>query len=156
MVRVHACWAVELVHDGGQHDKERDEQEKDRDEVFWVSDHCGDPPTRRRYVSPFRRKVQISHQVGPPLPHVISNSSQVVVATSISRRTQLAFFRSPLMLLAYAFNPIPVLAAIVRKLFGDLIQSAWRGPRLASIGVELHQLPDVEFVHLDQCFRQVP
>ena len=33
-----------------------------------------------------------------------------------------------LMLLAYAFDPIPVLATIVRKLFGDLIRSAWRGP----------------------------
>ncbi len=76
--------------------------------------------------------------------------------TPISRRTPLAFLRSALMLLAYAFDPIPVLAAIVRKLFGDLIQSAWRGPTHASIGVELHYLSDVEFVHLDQCFRQLP
>jgi hypothetical protein len=56
----------------------------------------------------------------------------------ISCATQLAFPRSAPMLLADAFDPIPVLAAIVRKLFGDPIQSAWRGPTLASIAIELH------------------
>jgi hypothetical protein len=47
----------EPVHDGGQHNKEHDEQEKGREEIFWVSDHCGDPPPTCRYVFPVRRKV---------------------------------------------------------------------------------------------------
>jgi hypothetical protein len=49
----------ERVHDGGQHDKEPDEQQKGSEEVFRVSDHCGDPPTTSRYVyvSPFHRNI---------------------------------------------------------------------------------------------------
>jgi hypothetical protein len=127
---------------------------REREEVFWVSDHCGDPPTRRRYVPPSVERLQISHQVDSPLPHVISNSSVLgrcgnlnIMPHSIGFPPQSA--HAP----RYAFDPIPVLAAIVRKLFGGLIRSAWRGPTLASIGVEL-QLPEVEFVHLDHCFRR--
>jgi hypothetical protein len=58
------------------------------------------------------------------------------------------------MLLAYAFDPIPILATIARKLFGDLIQSASRGPTPRS-GLNCTHCNDVELVHLDHRFRQV-
>jgi hypothetical protein len=79
---------------------------------------------RRRKVATSTGAVLLTENANPP--------------HRISCATQLAFSRSALMLLAYAFDPIPVLAAVVRKLFGDFIQSARRGPTLASIGVELH------------------
>jgi hypothetical protein len=51
------------------------------------------------------------------------------------------------MLFALAFDPIFVLAAIVRQPFGDFVKSACCAALVFSIRVELHELPDVEFVH---------
>src|SRR5262249_52629129 len=53
------------------------------------------------------------------------------------------------MLLMCTFDAIFVLLAIVRELFGDFVRSAWRAYALVSIGIELHELSDVEFVHLN-------
>ena len=53
------------------------------------------------------------------------------------------------MLLMCTFDAIFVLLAIVWELFGDFICSAWRARALVSIGIELHELSDVEFVHLN-------
>jgi hypothetical protein len=46
-----------------------------------------------------------------------------------------------------AFNPIFVLAAIVRQPFGDFVKSARCAALVFSIRVELHELPDGELVH---------
>jgi hypothetical protein len=70
-------------------------------------------------------------------------------AQHVSCATQLAFPGSPFMLLAHAFDPILVLTAIVRELPRDFVWSAWRSHELASIGIELHELPDAELVHSD-------
>ncbi len=53
------------------------------------------------------------------------------------------------MLFVLAFDPIFVLAAIVRQPFGDFVWSACCAALVFSIRVELHELPDAEFVHLD-------
>jgi hypothetical protein len=93
------------------------------------------------------KRLQISHQVGsaPAARNQQFPGSQVVVQPQCHAALNWLYLRGPLMLLAYAFDPVPVVAAIMRKLFGDLIQSAWRGPTLASIRVELRQRPGVEF-----------
>jgi hypothetical protein len=51
------------------------------------------------------------------------------------------------VLFALAFDPIFVLAAVVRQAFGDFVKSACCAALVFSIRVELHELPDVEFVH---------
>ena len=53
------------------------------------------------------------------------------------------------MLFALIFDPVFVLAAIVRQPFGDFVWSACCAALVFSIKVELHELPDVEFVHFD-------
>jgi hypothetical protein len=53
------------------------------------------------------------------------------------------------MLFVLAFDPIFVLAAIVRQPFGDFIKSTCCAALFASIRVELHELSNVEFVHFD-------
>ena len=53
------------------------------------------------------------------------------------------------MLFVLAFDPIFVFASIVRQPFGDFVWSACCAALVFSIKVELHELPDVEFVHLD-------
>src|SRR5215467_1875623 len=64
-----------------------------------------------------------------------------------SRTTQLTFCRSAFVLLLCAFDPVFVLAAIVRQLFGDLVCSVW-GVRVW-IGSKLHDSSYPEFVHSD-------
>ncbi len=66
-----------------------------------------------------------------------------------SPATQLTFPGSAFMLLVLAFDPIFVLAAIVWQPFGDLVKSACCTALVVSIRVELHELPDVEFVPSD-------
>jgi hypothetical protein len=61
--------------------------------------------------------------------------------------TQLTFHGNAFMLFVLAFDPIFVLAAIMRQPFGDLVWSACCAALVFSIRVELHELPDGELVH---------
>ena len=65
---------------------------------------------------------------------------------------QLAFPGTAFVLLVLALNPILVLTAIVRQLFGDFVESAYCAGLLVSIRAELYDLPNGELVHSDHRF----
>ncbi len=71
----------------------------------------------------------------------------------MSCAAQLTFPGSALMLFVLAFNPIFVLAAIVRQTFGDFVKSTCCAALFVSIRVELHELSDCKLMHCDHRFR---
>jgi hypothetical protein len=71
----------------------------------------------------------------------------------ISCAAQLTFPGSALKLFVLAFNPIFVLAAIVRQSFGDFVKSTCCAALFVSIRLELHELPDCKLMHCDHRFR---
>ena len=70
----------------------------------------------------------------------------------VSFVAQLAFPGTAFVLLVLALNPILVLTAIVRQLFGDFVESAYCAGLLVSIRAELYDLPNGELVHSDHRF----
>jgi hypothetical protein len=65
---------------------------------------------------------------------------------------QLTFSRSTFVSLVCAFDTVFIFLAIVRQSFGDLVSPGRGCKALVTIRMELHDLPDVELVHLDHRF----